>query len=94
MQLSQYHLSGPQLPGLPGQTGKPEGRIQIAFRVMFWDVCNDLLIKVMHFLSGEVEVFLNAIWFNAAFRHISFGCMSCEAAGRQKLRASVMCLNG
>jgi len=57
-------------------------RDKIAFNGMFWDV-QMLMIQVKTFISNILWV-LNAILFSAAFRHIPFGCESCEAAGRQK----------
>jgi hypothetical protein len=35
-------------------------------------------------MNGKLPAYLNAIWFSAAFRQISFGYRSSEAAGRQK----------
>ncbi len=67
------------------------GARPIAYNGMFGHV-QILLIQVTAIISIILWV-INAILFSATFRHIPFGCGSCEAAGRQKLRVSVMSLN-
>jgi len=65
------------------QKSTSNNKASVVFR-MFWNV--QIWLIQGKTLISIIQWVLNAILFSAAFRHIPFGCESCESSGQTKVQ--------